>query len=228
MHYPGKELKNFERAKNWRKYVFFCIRKYLKDEILEVGSGIGSFTTNYLKHFKNITLTEVDQHNFDFLKDRFRSYEKINVIKDFISSIDKNFNTIIHLNVLEHIQDDKAEINNCLKKIKKDGYLILLVPAHNELYSNFDKEVGHIRRYDKSFFKSLELIDAKIEKLIYLDSMGYFLYYLNKLFFNKTVYPSKFKIFIWDKIFSPLSMFVDFIIGYNFGKNILCIIKKTD
>ena len=66
MHYPGKELENFDKAKVWRKYIYFCVRKYLKGEILEVGSGIGSFTINYLKYFKNITLTETDQCNFIF------------------------------------------------------------------------------------------------------------------------------------------------------------------
>ena len=227
MLYPGKELKIFDKAKVWRKYIFFCIRKYLKGEILEIGSGIGSFTINYLKYFTNITLTEIDQNNFNFLKNRFKSYKKIKIINDLVSNIDKNFDTIIHMNVLEHIQNDKDEINNCLKRINKNGYLIILVPAHNALYSNFDKEIGHIRRYDKSFFNSLELIDAKMQTLIYLDSMGYFLYYLNKLFFGKEIYPSKFKIFIWDKIFTPLSVVVDFILRYNFGKNILCLIKKT-
>ena len=72
----------------------------------------------------------------------------------------------------------------------------------------------------------MELIDAKIEKLIYLDSMGYFLYYLNKLFFKEETYPTNLKIFIWDKIFTPLSTIVDFLTGYRFGKNILCIYKK--
>ena len=84
------------------------------------------------------------------------------------------------------------EINDALSKISKDGYLIIVVPAHQKLYTNFDKEIGHFRRYDKNFFKR-NYKNAKIEKLVYLDTMGYFLYFLNKVIFSKETYPSAFK-----------------------------------
>ena len=79
-----------------------------------------------------------------------------------------------------------------------------------------------------NFFENLHLQDAKIEKLYYLDSAGYFLYYLNKLFFKNESYPSALKIFIWDKFFTPISLFLDYLTNYKFGKNVLCIIKKTN
>ena len=85
------------------------------------------------------------------------------------------------MNVLEHIKNDKKEINISLSKLNKKGYLIILVPAHNELYTKFDKEIGHFRRYKVNFFKKLKFKDAKIVKLQYLDCLGYFLYYLNKI-----------------------------------------------
>ena len=101
-----------------------------------------------------------------------------------------------------------------------------MVPAHQKIYSNLDKAVGHFRRYDFKFFKknfkSLKTVNIK-----FLDSMGYFLYYLNKIFFKKEIYPSNLKIFIWDKFFTPLTMIVDFLSGYKFGKCILAIYKKN-
>ena len=100
------------------------------------------------------------------------------------------------------------------------------MPAHQKLYTNFDKEIGHFRRYDKNFFKR-NYKNAKIEKLVYLDTMGYFLYFLNKVIFSKETYPSAFKVQIWDKIFTPITILVDFILCYKFGKNVLCILKKT-
>ena len=130
------------------------------------------------------------------------------------------------MNVLEHIKNDKKEINISLSKLNKKGYLIILVPAHNELYTKFDKEIGHFRRYKIKFFKKLKLKNSKIIKLQYLDCLGYFLYYLNKMFYKDEVYPSESKIFIWDKFFTPLTFFLDKFLNYKFGKNILCIIKK--
>jgi len=102
-----------------------------------------------------------------------------------------------------------------------------MVPAHQKIYGNLDKAVGHFRRYEKDFFKQkfefLELTSFK-----FLDSLGYFLYYLNKIFFKKEKFPSRFKIFIWDKLFTPLSFIADFILRYKFGKCILAIYKKSN
>ena len=216
MNYPGKELENFEKASIWRKYIYFLIKKYIKSKILEVGAGIGSFTKNYIKDEEDIVLTETDESNLQYLKKRF----------DFIVDIKDTYNTIMYLNVLEHIEDDKKEIENALKKLNSNCYLIILVPAHNNLYSKFDKAVGHFRRYEMNFFKSLKLNNAKITELYFLDCMGYFLYFLNKIFFKEEVYPSRTKILIWDKLFTPLTFFLDKVLRYKFGKNIMCIIKK--
>ena len=160
------------------------------------------------------------------MKNKYKHDSNIHVLDKQINEIDTKFNTIVHFNVLEHIKEDKEEILNCLKNINKNGYLIILVPAHNKLYSKLDKAVGHYRRYDKSFFYNLNLQDAEVLKLKYLDCFGYILYYLNKLVFKDEVYPSKLKIFIWDKIFTPLTIIFDFFTFYRFGKNVLCVIKK--
>ena len=225
MEYPGKELEIFDKAVFWRKYIYFLVRKYLKNGLLEVGAGIGSFTKNYKNNFTNISLTELDKKNIKRLKKRFKN-SKIKILSKFTSEIGKKFNTILYMNVLEHIKNDKKEINISLSKLNKKGYLIILVPAHNELYTKFDKEIGHFRRYKINFFKKLKLKNSKIIKLQYLDCLGYFLYYLNKMFYKDEVYPSESKIFIWDKFFTPLTFFLDKFLNYKFGKNILCIIKK--
>ena len=143
------------------------------------------------------------------------------------SELNGKFNSILYMNVLEHIKNDKKEINISLNKLNKKGYLIILVPAHNELYTKFDKEIGHFRRYKVNFFKKLKFKNAKIVKLQYLDCLGYFLYYLNKMFYKNEIYPSKTKIFIWDKFFTPLTFFFDRFLNYRFGKNVLCIIEKN-
>ena len=225
MEYPGKELEIFDKAVFWRKYIYFLVRKYLKNGLLEVGAGIGSFTKNYKNNFTNISLTELDKKNIKRLKKRFKN-SKIKILSKFTSEIGKKFNTILYMNVLEHIKNDKKEINISLSKLNKKGYLVILVPAHNELYTKFDKEIGHFRRYKINFFKKLKLKNSKIIKLQYLDCLGYFLYYLNKMFYKDEVYPSESKIFIWDKFFTPLTFFLDKFLNYKFGKNILCIIKK--
>ena len=184
MKYTGLELENFDRAHIWRKYIFFLIKKYFKDDFLEVGAGIGSFTKNYEKKIRNLTLSETDDSNFNLLTSKFKDKNNIKVINSFTSQISETFNTILYLNVLEHIEEDVEEIRQALKKLKANGHLIILVPAHNELYCKFDKVIGHIKRYKTDFFKSLKLSNAEIMELYYLDSIGYFLYYLYLVVFK--------------------------------------------
>ena len=61
-----------------------------------------------------------------------------------------------------------------------------------------------------------------------LNLRNHLLYYLNKTFFKEETYPSNLKIFIWDKIFTPLTIVFDYLTRYKFGKNILCIYQKIN
>ena len=225
MKYPGLELENFDKAHIWRKYIYYIIKRYLNGNILEVGAGIGSFTKLYEDQHQNITLSESDKDFCDLLNDKFKNKNNIKITNQFIKEINQKFETIIYLNVLEHIEDDIAEVKMAYEKLEKNGHLIILVPAHQKIYSKFDEAVGHFRRYEIDFFKDRLSMFNSI-KLIQLDCCGYLLYHLNNLIFKKDVYPSKLKIFIWDKIFTPMTIVLDFLINYKFGKNILCIIKK--
>ena len=224
--YPEIALERFDNANFWILYFVFKIRKFLKDDILEVGAGCGSFTRGYMKNFKSITLTDTDDNSFNLLKKNFTNEKRINVIKSNIEDIDKKFNTLLYFNVLEHVKEDKLEIKNALKKLNYGGHLIILVPAHQKIYSKLDKVVGHYRRYNINFFKENKFENSKVIKLHFLDFFGYLLYHLNKIFFKEETYPSNLKIFIWDKIFTPFTVVVDYLTGYKFGKNILCIYQK--
>ena len=221
-------LNIFDDAKVWIKYVHFLNRKYYKNNFLEIGAGIGSFTDVYKKNIKNIYLTEVTNENLNILKSKYKNDPNIKISNSSIETIEEKFNTIAHYNVLEHIEDDKKEIYDCLSRINKGGYLVILVPAHNALYSKLDKEVGHYRRYNKSFFQNFDFKGNTIVELKYIDCLGYLLYYLNKIFFKNETYPSKLKIFIWDKIITPFTIIFDFLTAYKLGKNILCVIKKNN
>ena len=225
--YPEIALERFDKANFWILYIVFKIRKFLKDDMLEVGAGCGSFTKAYMKNFQSITLTDADAGSYNLLKKNFINEKKITVLSSLTKDINKKFNTILYFNVLEHVKEDKLEIRNALEKLNNGGHLIILVPAHQKIYSKLDKAVGHYKRYDINFFKENKFENLEIVKLHFLDFFGYSLYHLNKIFFKEETYPTELKIFIWDKIFTPLTTIADFLTGYKFGKNILCIYKKT-
>ena len=226
MNYPGKELEIFDKAHFWRNYTYLVVKKFIGKKILEVGAGIGSFTKIYIKEKSDITLSEIDSFNYETLKKNFNSQKNVKVENKLIQQFNETFDTIFYISVLEHIENDKKEILNALEKLTDGGHLIICVPAHNYMYSNFDKEIGHFRRYEMNFFENLDLKNANVKKIFFLDAFGQLLYFLNKIVFSKEVYPTKLKIFIWDKIFIPITYIVDFLSFYKFGKNIICIIQK--
>ena len=174
---------------------------------------------------KNVVLTETDEKNIYTLKNKFRNYKNFEVLNLSVDKIDKKFNSILYFHVLEHIKDDLEEIEKAKSKLNSGGHLVFIVPASKRIYGNLDKAVGHFRRYEKEFFKK-DLLDLELLNLKHLDSIGYVLYYLNKIFFSKETFPSNFKIFLWDKFFTPLTVIVDFIINYSFGKCIIAVYKK--
>ena len=151
--YPEIALERFDKANLWIKYIVLKIKFFLKDDILEVGAGCGSFTKSYMRNFHSITLTDMDNNSFNLLKKNFINEKNVNVIKSSTKNIDKKFNTILYFNVLEHVKEDKLEIKTALEKLNSGGHLIILVPAHQKIYSKLDKAVGHYKRYDINFFK---------------------------------------------------------------------------
>ena len=194
---------------------------------MEVGAGCGSFTRNYYNDsIKNITLTETDEKNILDLKENFKNFKNIQIFFKSIEKIEKKFDSILYFHVLEHIENDLKEIEEAKKRLNKGGHLIIIVPAHQKIYGNLDKAVGHFRRYEKDFF-SKDLNGLELINLKFLDTIGYFLYFINKIVFKNETFPSSFKIFLWDKIFTPITIFIDFMTGYNYGKCIIAIYKKN-
>ena len=225
--YPQTATERFDDANFHIKYCLLFIKKYIKGNILEVGAGCGSFTRNYYhSKLKNLVLTETDNKNISFLKENFKNEEKINVVEKSVREIKGKFDSILYLHVLEHIEDDQKEIEEAADKLEKGGNLIIIVPAHQEIYGNLDRAVGHYRRYEKQFFKK-DLQNLTRVNLKFLDGIGYILYYFNKIFFKNETYPSKIKIFLWDKIFTPFTVILDFITNYKFGKCIIAVYKKN-
>ena len=120
---------------------------------------------------------------------------------------------------------DQTEIETALNYLNKEGRLIILSPAHQSLFSPFDSAVGHFRRYNKRSLSSLIKDNSLIELLYYLDSVGYIASWLNAKIL-KSGMPTKGQIWLWDSIMVRLSVFVDRIFNYSFGKTIIMVLKK--
>ncbi len=228
--YIGTELELFAQAKNWKNYLKFLFRKYIQGNVLEVGAGIGSNTkllgnSDYSKWL----CLEPDVELFQVLEQAIASHGIINCYAQngTVDSLNERqvFDSILYIDVLEHIQDDREEVIKASQHLKVDGNLIVLAPAHQWLFTPFDAAIGHSRRYSKQTLKAVVPDEIEIIKLAYLDCVGLLASLANKLILRQTQ-PTLKQIKVWDKFMVPISSKLDPAIGYRFGKSILLVGRK--
>jgi SAM-dependent methyltransferase len=229
--YPGEELALFEKAIHWKQYFSSLIRPYIKNEVLEPGAGLGSNTV-LLNNGSAMQwlLLEPDISMSILLEKKVLDGElppNCRIIPGNIAQLNETqqFDTIIYIDVLEHVENDKKEIQTVSQYLKPEGHLIVLAPAFLFLYSPFDKAIGHYRRYNKKRLKALIPASLAPIRLCYLDSTGFLLSMTNRLLLRQK-YPTKKQVYFWDNYLIPVSRIVDRILIYSFGKTILGIWKK--
>ena len=145
INYPGWELKFFDDSKNFRNYQLKLIKNYINGRIAEIGPGNGANLVSYLFKPKTIDLYEPSKKLYLGLRKKFKKQKKLKFINRKFSPIKNKYNSILYLDVLEHIKEDREELLKAFLSIKKGGFLIINVPAFPHLYSNFDK--GYIYIY---------------------------------------------------------------------------------
>lgn len=226
INYPGWELKYFDKSKNFRNYQLDLVKRFIKGVVAEVGPGNGINLSYYIKYPKKIDLYEPTKKLFLSLNKNFKKNKKIFIYNKKFFTQKNKYNTILYLDVLEHINEDKKEILKAFQSIKKNGHLIINVPAYSHLFSQFDRDVGHYRRYDKKYIKKI-IKDLKFNKIYlkYYDSIGYFLSLISNILSTNYKKNFDYKVKVWNFLI-PLSKIIDFLICNLFGKSLLIIIKK--
>jgi len=228
--YVGSELKLFAAAWKWKTYWSAQIRPFLNGDVLEVGSGIGS-NPRFLDpggEGRWVCL-EPDQELAEQLIGNLRETMPRRASEAVCGSLQslagQQFDTIIYIDVLEHVEDDKEELNRAAEHLRGGGHLIVLSPAHQWLYSPFDTAIGHFRRYNSSALRKISPRSLQLERLRYLDCAGIILLAANAMLLRQSM-PTKAQLRIWDCWFVPVSMVLDKLLMYSIGKTIIAVWRK--
>ncbi len=226
--YEGTELPLFEQAVRWRKYWSGFAEQYLGREVLEVGAGIGSVTRILYRPGSRWLALEPDESLCGILLERTQVLTGVQVRTAMTTgaSAPESFDTVLYIDVLEHIQDDVEELDRAWRLLKPGGHLLVLAPAHAFLFSAFDVAVGHHRRYSKKSLLKIGPPGAQVVLARYLDSFGMFASLANRLVLRKSA-PTEKDVRFWDKVLIPISQFVDARIGFTIGKSLLIVWTKT-
>ena len=152
-----------------REILSYQIKKYTnknKIKVLDFGAGSGT-NIRMLSHFGKVDAYEKDLETTIFLKKRFKNTTTNIINKPF--SKNQKYDLILAADVIEHIKNDKIIIKNLNKILKKDGLLIITVPAYNFLFSKKDETLKHFRRYNQVSLKRLFNKDYKKIKISYYN-----------------------------------------------------------
>jgi SAM-dependent methyltransferase len=218
-------LEVMNEAQWYNKWVFSLIKNHLKGDILEVGTGIGNFADMLSKKGK-VTAIDIDRGYIEELKKTTSIDVGLGDIeKEKYFFGDKKFDSIVSMNVVEHIKRDENAIRNMYNLLKKGGKLILLVPAHQFLFSNFDEKLGHFRRYSKSEVERLVeragFEDVSVRHINWWGAFGWFVFM--KLSGRNSMPRSPVKIFDY---FARALLFPEKFIKMPFGLSIIAIAEK--
>ena len=224
MSYLNHVLGYFDLARNYRNYQLDLIRKFVGGNILEVGPGRGEIIENFISADNKITMIDTDEEMCKVIRERFKNSD-VRILNSNISSLEEKFDTILYMDVIEHIENDIKELDQAISKLNKNGKLVIIVPAFSILFSDFDKSVGHFRRYTKKNFLSYKNSEVKLRNLKYFDSLGFFILFLSKILKFKGNSKAVFGIKVWNMLI-PISRLIDKIIFHSLGKSLICVYEK--
>ena len=229
--YVGSELELFAKAIHWKAYLREQIAPWLAGEVLEVGAGIGGTTRVFCSDERTRWVClEPDPRQALEVKRAIDSGTLPRCCEARVGTLadlgGERFDAVLYIDVLEHIEDDRAELHQAASLLRPGGRLIVLAPAHQWLFSAFDRSVGHFRRYNKKMMRELRPNGLELRALDYLDSAGLLASLANRCVLRQAM-PTPRQIETWDRRLVPASRVLDRYLRGSLGKSVLGVWTKA-
>lgn len=198
-----QKLKDFgfdelEIGNVYNGWIFSVIRSYISKRVLEVGCGLGSAVKYYFnKRF--IIISDINKLYLNLAREKYNKNKNIKILELDVENISSNktkiikhFNidTVIAINVLEHIKNDSIALKNINNVLPPGGRIILFIPALPWIFGSLDKKFGHYRRYTKNEI-TIKLKEArfKVEYTRYFNILGVFWWFFTGRVLKKDHLP---------------------------------------
>jgi SAM-dependent methyltransferase len=231
--YAGTELEAMAFAENYHRWILEIFKPLFGKRVVEVGSGSGSFAELLVNdQIETLSLIEPAAEMYKLLNERvgrLSTATRITTYNAIFTEIAEQIkltqrpDSIVYVNVLEHIADDEAELRAAHHSLAPGGRIFIFVPAFQWLFGEFDKQIGHYRRYTKA-----ELCDKcrragfRIVTSEYMDLLGIVPWWIKyRLLGSTTMDPRTLR--LWDKYVVPVSRSIESAIKPPAGKNIILV-----
>lgn len=230
--YFGKDLEEMSFAPKYHQWILETFADCLGNKVAEIGAGSGNFTRLLLADKeRSVTAFEPSANMFARLQelgDTFDNLETCNApLGQRADSLAGVFDNVLYINVLEHIEDDAAELRHAHNILKDNGRLIIFVPALQGLYSPFDKMIGHFRRYHKQpLYDLVTAAGFNVDRLMYFDIAGILPWYVNFVMLKSENIPRS--VVLYDNLVVPVMKRLEGLVRPPIGKNLLLVASRAD
>lgn len=216
-------------AVNYRRWIYAGFAPYLGREIADVGAGLGDFSALLVGRDTRLTIFEPDRVLFKAVSTRFSGDPTVTAVPTVLqvdsSTLYGYFDTLVYINVLEHIQDDFAEMAHAHDALAPGGHLLIAVPAMPCLYGDLDRKLGHHRRYQRGDLLRLATCAGfEVVKIRHFDFLGAVIWYVAFSLFKLPFTGGK--VGLYDKVVVPVLRRLEAIVSPPFGKNLMVILRK--
>ena len=170
-------LERMAAAPRFNRWMFERLSPWIGKRILEIGSGIGNLSAFFADR-ERVVLTDTEPYYLARLRERFRQAPQVRVDELRLPGVNptlvaERLDTVVCLNVLEHIEDDLSSLRAMRALLEPKGHLVLLVPALRALYGTLDESLGHFRRYmPRELASKIDAAGFRLSRMEYFNLGG--------------------------------------------------------
>lgn len=211
---------------NYNHWIARTIEPFCGARIMELGCGIGSMVPYFLTR-RAFLGADNDARFVAYCQEQYKDHLNCNF---FHGDLEKRelalpegaaFDTIMSLNVLEHLKDDVGALEYMTELLPEGGNLVLLLPAHASIHGRLDDVVGHLRRYTKEdLIAKSGRVGLRVVNGFYFNVVGYFGWGLNSRLLGRESIPVK-STLMYDRYVVPLQAWFEGLIHPPFGQSIV-------
>jgi SAM-dependent methyltransferase len=224
-------LEDLRSAANYRRWLCSLGLPYFGDDVLEIGSGLGDYAADWADMAVGtdlkITASEADPARLDVLRARFEGHPTVSVRELTVPiSVEADYSAVVAYNVLEHIPNHVEALRAFRGLLRTGGAVVLIVPAFNFAMSDFDRSIGHQRRYTRrSLGDALRAAGLRIQRLQYVNAPGLLAWTVMMRLLKQR--PSEGTLLTaYDKGVVPVVRRVEKVVRVPFGQSVLAVARR--
>ena len=230
--YAADDLETMRLARRYSAHIFDLLRPHIGRRVLEVGCGIGTITARLLDVADHVVGVEPNPNCIERLQATVGGHPRLTLHWCHLEECDpvelaaQRFDTVLCVNVLEHIKDDTAALRTFAKSLIPGGKVLIFVPAVQAAYGPLDAELGHFRRYSKPTLAK-PFADAGLEllELRYTNPIGLLGWLFNsRIIRSRTHSPAQVKLF--DAMVAPWALPLERVVAPPIGLSLIAVGKR--